>query len=256
MRPMILIFYAFAREIAPFKRTLETRSALRIAGLSGVSGSLGGRDLTMVATGIGTARARQTARLVLREFPRPELVISTGVAGGLSHGLRPGDLVLADRLIVGHPETHQATETHHTDGATGDWAQAALRAASIEFAAGALLTAARVLHGTELKRAAKNATGAIAVDMESAALAIETAAHGHRFVCVRAIVDSLTEEFPGAELADEHGHMKPGAVASLMIRNPGAILQIPRMMRNLGSATRAMSAALTVLCAAAPRGEP
>ena len=54
----LLIFYAFARELAHFRRRLEARSALEAEGLRGLRGRLGGAELMLIATGMGTTRAR------------------------------------------------------------------------------------------------------------------------------------------------------------------------------------------------------
>ncbi len=53
-----------------------------------------------MATGIGVAQARESARRALQTLGRPRLVISTGVAGALAPDLRAGDMVIADRLLL------------------------------------------------------------------------------------------------------------------------------------------------------------
>ena len=93
---MILIFYAFAREAAVFKRRLTGRAALGVEGLRGFRGRLGSAEIVGVATGLGIRRAADTARRALQSFAAADLVIATGLAGALSEELRPGDLVLAD----------------------------------------------------------------------------------------------------------------------------------------------------------------
>ncbi|MGA3228591.1 MAG: hypothetical protein ABSD51_01460, partial [Candidatus Binatus sp.] len=87
---MILLFYAFAREIAPFKRRLSRRAPLALDGLHGFRAEIGGKRFTVVGHGIGRRRASDTARRAFDLIPGAELVIGTGVVGALSSGLKPG----------------------------------------------------------------------------------------------------------------------------------------------------------------------
>jgi adenosylhomocysteine nucleosidase len=243
----MLIFYAFARELAHFRRRLENRSALEAEGLHGLRGRLGGSDLTLIATGMGTTRARQTARRALEVFPGTKLVISAGVAGALSEGLRPGDLVLADRLLLGGKESSRADHILPLEPEQVRAAEHALRAAGLRFTTGAMLTAGRILADGAAKRVAKEQSGAIAVDMESAVLGLEAAAQGMPFVCVRAVLDAVDDEIPAAELGGADGRVRPLAATSFLVRHPATLLKLPRLMRNLSRATAALADALEAI---------
>ena len=242
---MIVIFYAFSREVGALKRKFETRAALEIAGLSGFRGKLGGAEVAAIATGIGTDRAREAARRAFDSLSRVDFAISTGVAGALSEGLMPGDLVVADRLI--------ASTVADSDRISGvraedlDRVKNALRAAGIQFSIGAILTSAHPLLTAAEKRRAKSATGAIAVDMESAILADAAQSRGVPFACVRAILDTADEEVVGAELADQDGHLRPIKAAGFIVRHPAAILTLSRIGRNLGLASKSIAAAIEAI---------
>lgn len=249
---MILIFYAFSRELAPLKRRLKERGPLAEPGLRGFEARAGARRIVFIATGIGAERAAEAARIALERFPAPEFVIGTGVVGALSAGLSPGDIVLADRIVTApaaewadEPCLEIARDTlAHCEGA--------LRQAGLDFARGGLLTSRRVLANVHTKRRAKGESGAIAVDMESAALASEAARRGLRFAVVRTVMDALGDEVFGAELADEHGRVRPLAATGYLARNPSAIMQLPRMMRNLSRATRSLADAIEAIAVVAP----
>jgi len=243
----VLIFYAFARELAHFKRRLEGRSALTGEGLRGLRGRLDGAELALIATGIGTTRARMAARRAFEVLPGSKLVISAGVAGALSEGLKPGDLVLADRMMLGGKESSSADHIMSLDPDQVRAAEQALRAAGLSFATGAMLTASRVLADSAAKRLAKEQSGAIAVDMESAALGIEARARGIPFVCVRAVLDAVDDEVPAAELAGADGEVRPLAATRFLIRHPATLLKLLRLMRNLSRATAALAEALDAL---------
>jgi len=53
-------------------------------------------------------------------------------------------------------------------------------------------------------------------------------------------------------MADEQGRVKPLAAASYLVRNPGAVLKLPWMIRNLALATRALADAIEALIYAGP----
>ncbi len=244
---MVLIFYAFARELAHFRRRLESRSTLESEGLHGFRARLGSTELALIATGMGTMRARQAARRAMPLFPMARLVISTGVAGALSEGLRPGDLVLADRLLLGGKESCVPDHILPIAGDRLGDAERVLRAAGLRFTTGALLTTGRVLATRAAKRLAKEQSGAVAVDMESAALGLEAAAHGIPFVCVRAVLDAADDEIPAAELGGMDGRVNPLAATKFLMRYPATILKLPRLMLNLSRATARLADALEVL---------
>ncbi|MGH7914229.1 MAG: hypothetical protein ACREPW_06220 [Candidatus Binataceae bacterium] len=246
---MILIFYAFAREVDAFKRRLANRTDLGINGLRGFRARLGAAEINAIATGIGIRRAADTARRALQSFAPADLVIATGLAGALSDELHPGDLVLADRLILdGHDHyAGFAPATVAIPPADLVRFKAVLEAHRLRFATGTILTAARILKDGVTKRNARAETGALAVDMESAAIAAEAHRCGLRFVCVRAVLDTVDEEVVGAELAGPDGEVRPLAAAGFVLRNPAAVIGLARMMRSLNRATAALAAALEAL---------
>jgi adenosylhomocysteine nucleosidase len=245
--PVILIFYAFAREAAAFKRRLADRTALEAGGLRGFRARLGSTEIVGIATGLGIRRAADTARRAMQSFASPDLVIATGLTGALSEELKPGDLVLADRLILDRERPDLAPTMIEIPPADLDRFKAALERPRLRFATGAILTAAGVLKDGAAKRAARSASGALAVDMESAAVAAEAARRGVRFACVRAVLDTVDEEIVGAELAGPDGEVRPLAAAGFVLRNPAAVVGLARMMRSLNRATAALAAALEAL---------
>jgi adenosylhomocysteine nucleosidase len=244
---LILVFYAFAREIAPFKRRLRNRAPLALDGLHGFRAEIAGKDFAFIGHGIGHRRATEAARRAFDLMPGAELVIGTGVVGALSSGLKPGDLVLSDRVLSIHTDGKLAEEVTAVSDAHLRAVGRSLASAGIAYSTGAILTSHRVLAtGTE-KRRAKESTGAIAVDMETAAVAAEAAARGHPFVAIRAVLDEVDDEVVGAEMADEDGNVRPLAATSYLIRNPATMLRLPRMMRNLSRATASIADALTAI---------
>ena len=244
---MILLFYAFAREIAPFKRRIRSRAPLALNGLHGFRAEIGSKEFAVVGHGIGHRRATDTARRAFDLIPGVELVIGTGVIGALSSGLKPGDLVLADRVLMIHGEGGVAEQASGVSDAHLRAVGRSLANAGIAYSTGAILTSHRVLATGAEKRHAKQSTGAIAVDMETAAIAAEAAVRGLPFIAMRAVLDEVDDEVVGAAMADQEGNVRPLAATSFLLRNPATMLKLPRMIRNLSRATNAIADALTAI---------
>jgi 4-hydroxy-3-methylbut-2-enyl diphosphate reductase len=135
----------------------------------------------IVRTGIGPRRASASARALALQ-PADAMAVA-GVAGALDDDLAPGDIVVADRLLDGEGNCV------FTCSGAGIIAGMLLRA-GIPARTGAIVSVRRPATGRT--RAALAATGALAVDMESAWLA--GAAQGRPLVVVRAILDTGARE--------------------------------------------------------------
>ncbi|MFD9410089.1 1-hydroxy-2-methyl-2-butenyl 4-diphosphate reductase [Streptomyces sp. NPDC059989] len=141
----------------------------------------------LLRTGMGP---RAAERAVARALERPGMdraaVLATGFCAGLVPGMHPGDLVVAE-------ETRDPQGTVPCTGTTL-LAEALARAAPGRTVhLGALTGSDHVVRGQE--RAQLRATGAIAVDMESAATLWAATRAGNRPVAaVRVIVDAPEHE--------------------------------------------------------------
>ncbi|MEV7611800.1 1-hydroxy-2-methyl-2-butenyl 4-diphosphate reductase [Streptomyces sp. NPDC089799] len=140
------------------------RLALGRADRAGASG-----PVRVLRTGMGPRAAEQA---VTRALAEPGMagafVVATGFCAGLAPGMHPGDLVVAE-------ETRDPRGTVRCDG-TALLADALARAVPGRTVHTGVLTGSdHVVRGHE--RAELRATGAVAVDMESAAT-LWTAVHG------------------------------------------------------------------------------
>jgi len=191
-------------------------------------------------------RARAAARRAFEIYPNAELAIGTGVAGALAERLKPGELILADCVMVHRSAAAPPEEIDaiHEERA-GEIARM-LTAAGRSHTSGAILTSHSALSGGVEKRRAGEMTGALAVDMETAAIAEEANEHGILFVCLRAIIDEVDDQVIEPKV-DAEGNIRPLATAANALRNPGKLLELPQMMRNLGLATRAIADALEAI---------
>ncbi|HUY19579.1 MAG TPA: hypothetical protein VMV15_10160 [Candidatus Binataceae bacterium] len=248
---MILLFYAFGLELRPFRRRLEHRSALGLDGLKGFRSRIGNLELVAIATGIGPRRAAKIAQRAFQALPHASLVITAGVAGALSPGLAVGDVVVADRLIVAAAEGLGPERVLTVAPERVEELSAILLEAGLAVSTGGLLTIGRVLATGADKRQAREASGAIAVDMESASIAAEAASEGLPLVCLRTVMDAADEEVVAAGFTDAQGHVNALRTMRTIATEPGTILRLPRMMYNLSIAAHSLADALDAIIHAA-----
>ena len=137
---------------------------------------------TVLRSGIGPARARRAAQDVAQRVPAPRAVAVAGVCGSLDPRLAPGDVVIASELRgAGAPRTLESAKP----------LARALEARGIAVHLGPILSLDHV--GRRAERESLAATGALAVDMESAWLA--ALADELPFAVLRVVSDG-----PGHEL--------------------------------------------------------
>ncbi|MGH7934493.1 MAG: hypothetical protein ACREQN_15210, partial [Candidatus Binataceae bacterium] len=175
---MILILCAFSAELNPMRSLVMAESSLERHGLNGFRGRIGDAEVAMVTTGIGMRRARAGAKLAFDKLGSADLVVATGVAGALSNRLAVSHMVVADHVMVRQDDTAQ---TDYVMEISREWVtviEQALTGAGIDFSTGGILTSPRALGTMIEKRLAGERSGAIAVDMESAAIALEATERG------------------------------------------------------------------------------
>jgi 4-hydroxy-3-methylbut-2-enyl diphosphate reductase len=176
-------------------------------GVERVAAARASASTEVMRTGMGPARAADAARRARARQARAVAV--AGVCGALDPGLRAGDVVVATEVVG--PEGRTACR------GTGPLV-AALRRAGLRATAGPVASVDHVVSGAD-RPALARATGAIAVDMESAWLA--AAAEGRPFAVVRVVVDA-----PGRDLRRALKTMGSGLVALRSLRR--AIAPIER----------------------------
>ena len=145
----------------------------------------------VVRTGMGPRKSQVAAAELSRRQGDALLVL--GFCGGLDAESAPGDVVVAEEVLVAAGEEH-AAERVRCD--RPERLAHALERAALRVRTGSLVCVSRIAVGQ--RRAELGASGAIAVDMESAWLA--PGARGRPFDVVRVVLDSPSHELlrPGA----------------------------------------------------------
>ena len=168
---------------------LEARAVRRGLREAGV----GAERVRVVRTGYGPARAAAAAAGIAGSAPG--MLAIAGVGGALTEDLRPGDVVVATQVTDG---------TTVIECASAPLLAGELRRAGLRVRTGPIVTVSHLVQPGE--HAALAATGAIAVDMESAPLLAGAA--GSPVAVVRAISDT-----PGHSVLSPR--VVPGGIAAL-----------------------------------------
>jgi hopanoid-associated phosphorylase len=150
-------------------------------------------------------------------------LISFGVAGGLSPQLQAGSCVVGSTILDG-------TSQFATDR---DWSQNLLRAIPGAIHGGIAGVADPIVHA-EAKRALHASTGAVAVDMESHAVARVAAARGLPMAAVRVVIDSASSPLPSSALAAMRpdGTVDVVALIRALAKAPGEAPMLLRTARD------------------------
>lgn len=246
---MILIFVALKAESHPIRARLSDRGALPGSGLDGYQGRIAGVPVTLAVTGMGMRRSRISAAKAMDSVAAIDLVVTSGVAGGLRDDLTVGQVVLSERLLTCRDDDFQPEQIIDSSTAWTGRFVTGLETSGISHAAGLTMTSRRPIATTaDKQRAYLQSGGAISVDMESAAIALEAERRGLPLVCMRTILDTAGEEVVGARLIDQNGRVRPLAAAQALITNPRMIIGVARLLKNLRLATNSLASTLeTVL---------
>jgi adenosylhomocysteine nucleosidase len=222
---------------------LEARAlarALSLPLLPSLSFPAFGRDsirLACVGLRAGLLVSRWTSLVGASDHP---LVVSAGICGGLDPELRVGDLVLPDGVV---------SDAGARLPVTGTAAQRAAAAGDAPARTGVMLTSSRIVGTPEAKAALRAATGAVAVDMESAAILEAAAARGCASLVVRAISDDASESLPEElmRLMGADGRIRGGGV--LALARPRVLGRALRLRRSTRRALASVANSLARLAA-------
>ena len=190
----------------------------------------------LIVSGVGAAAAAQGARRLAAAGAGA--LISWGMAGGLDPALAAGTLVLPSEVVS--PDGTRFLTAH-------DWRERTSRAIAPlgPLCGGRLLTSREPLSSIAAKALAFRDTAAVAVDMESSAVAEVAAEARLPFLAVRAIVDTAAEAVPQAALAATTpgvGATSLGQVLGALIRMPWELPAMIRLASGYAAARRSLAA--------------
>lgn len=170
----IAVTFALPDESRDFVAKLRNVRKIVRGSLPVILGTFGERQIAVCHTGIGAESCRTRVAVFLQDH-RPEILISSGFAGGLDPALKAGDLLVAENFSDASLLAKMREKNRN---------------------AGTLTTQPRVAETVADKAALAAQTGASAVDMETAIIAELCARRGIPMLSLRGISDAATDPMP------------------------------------------------------------
>jgi len=188
------------------------------------------------AGGIGAAAARRAAASLIAE--RVGALVSWGFAAGLDPALVPGTLVIGQQVEPPLPPVPGAP-----DAVVWAVRLAARLRDRVPLVAGTIACPDHVVRTADEKRAL-GATGAVAADMETAAVAAAAAAAGIPWLALRVLVDTVDVIVPEsvAMAIDADGRFEMTSFLSAVIRRPMDLARLPALASAYRRAMRTLDA--------------
>lgn len=227
------VVFALGIEARELEGRLSGTVTIRGDGLVVRQGRLQGKHVAICRCGPGRkAAAKATEALISGHHPR--WVLAAGLAGGLSSELKRNDVLMADHLV----------------DVSGNRLAIDLKVDAESVAAipgvhvGRLLTADRIIRLPDEKLALGQKHDAVAVDMESFAVAEVCRARHVPFLAVRAISDPADEELPPDVknlLTQKTKLSKLGAVTGAVWRRPASAKDMYRLRENALAASERLA---------------
>ncbi len=180
--------------------------------------------IRVVCSGAGPENARTASELLITQGVNQ--LISWGCAAALDASFRPGDLVLANSCVdAGHVMFDLNNEDWlvHAKSCLAEYL-------TVRTYTGKLAESKSIVASSHDKAQLAQATGAIALDMESVAIARVAQSHGLSFLSIRAIADPLTMDLPKAvsHALNDQGDVVLGKLLTYLLRHPA---ELPGLVR-------------------------
>jgi adenosylhomocysteine nucleosidase len=195
-------------------------------------------NISLHLSGIGPKRARRAAEALLENGSTA--LLSWGTAGGLIPGLFPGVLIIPRRIIAADQTYYDVDLNWHAAIIRRLSSQRNLHTEPVAESAGVLASPAE-------KKALSHRTGAVAVDMESAAIAAVARGAKVPFMAVRAIVDSVDRPLPKITFVafSSSGQLSLPRVLKGLLQHPMDLFGLARLGLNFRAAQGTLA---TVAC--------
>ena len=222
------IVAALDREVAMFKGGLSCPSHITVGSHRITRGFFGQKDVAIIISGVGRRGVRRAAKALIESF-RPDLIISTGYAGGLSPEIEAGDIVVTGEVIH---ESGRRVFSKSIDNFS----------ASPPIRRGPILTTNRFIPFSHDKKGLYRKFGARAVDMESFFLGEEASNSKTPFLSVRVVSDDVNRDLPQlSNITGRDGRPKTAKIARYFLTHPKMILPSIGILRDINKATRLLN---------------
>ncbi len=194
-------------ELEGLASAMERTESETVGGILYISGYISGRRVVAAVSGIGKVFAAVAAEAMIMRYS-PDVIINTGVAGGLSDKLKILDVVVADGALMhdfdsgngrgvipgfGSGETKIPCDARVVKALSD-----AVGHEGLDFLVGTVATGDRFICDAADKADIRDTFGAVACEMEGAAVGQVCGINGVPFGIIRAISDGGDDEAVGS----------------------------------------------------------
>ncbi|MBI2848172.1 MAG: hypothetical protein HYX83_03255 [Chloroflexi bacterium] len=212
-------------------------------------GSLAGKALVLMQTGVGKERAEAATKFVLSSFPVSALV-SIGFAGALIEESRVGDVVICSELhyaggLETRPQLQLSGEPCFSDAILVSLASQSLEDAGVRFRQGNSLTVPEAILSPETKQALGRALPVDIAEMESYWIARMARDRHIPFLAIRTVSDTAQERLSSfSPLMAVYFARQWGRVAIYLLTHPHQWMRVFQLSRNVRQAGRSLTTAV------------
>ncbi len=195
----LAIMGAMQEEIEPLLANFENINIVEYANNKFYEVSYNGLEIVIAYSKIGKVFASLTASTMIEKFGC-DILLFSGVAGGINPKLQIGDLIIADKLCqhdlditaFGHPHgfVPEGKVFVETSKVLRDLAIKVAKENDLKVIVGTIATGDQFVHSTERKEFIENTFNADALEMEGASVAVVCDALNVPFFILRAISDT------------------------------------------------------------------
>jgi adenosylhomocysteine nucleosidase len=231
---------ALPMEVGPFLARCDKVKKYTGGAFTFRGGKLAHLRVAVVESGAGPTRARK-ATLALIDAHTPRWVLSIGFSGALRPEMQVGHIVMADAVVDPDGQTLKLDLNMPADPARGLYV-------------GPIVTERYIVRTVAEKQALAEKSGAIAVDLESSAVAAVCREAHVRFLAVRTISDDMSADLPPevAAIFGSTGSVRAGAVAGALWKRFSSAKDMWRLRENAAQAADKLAVFLEGVVAQLP----
>jgi len=173
--------------------------------------------LAVVESGMGFAKARRATESLI-EAHTPKWVLSVGFSGGLLPEMKVGDIVLANSIVDTHGNELKVDLKMGDDPDKGVYV-------------GRFVNSDEIVRLVKDKQELAEKHAAIAVDLESLAVAQICRETGTKFMAVRVISDDLSADLPSEVMSviGSTGALRVGSAIGSLFKRPSSFKDLWRL---------------------------
>lgn len=212
------IVIAMDKEFARMRSLLDGEKEVAFGGQAFVVGQMGSNEVVMMQCGIGKVNAAMGATQLIESF-NPDIMVSTGVAGGASTELNVQEVVASSQCCYHDVYCGEEVDYGQIIGLPARFeADKELVEKAKNISCGTKITAGLIVTGDwfvdsreKMKSILSHFPDAMAVDMESAAIAQVCFRRATRFISFRIISDIPLKDSKAAQYFDFWERMAEGS---------------------------------------------